>query len=89
MPVARFFTGRRQGPLYHCEDAVSMISHIKMLGSSSLLELASLHGIHLDVNTPERENASRCHCPPPDFRGMSRHERHVVYFRPFCSVALH
>ena len=55
MPVARFFTGLRQGPLYHCEDAVSMISHIKMLGSSSLLELASLHGIHLDVNTPKRE----------------------------------
>jgi len=32
-----------------------MISRIEVLGSSSLLELASLHDIHLDANTSERD----------------------------------
>jgi len=32
-----------------------MISRIEVLGSGSLLELASLHDIHLDANTSERD----------------------------------
>ena len=39
------------GPLHDCEDMVDMIACIESLGSGSLLELASLHGIQLDVNT--------------------------------------
>ena len=46
----------RWGPLYACEDALSVVSCVESLGSGSLLELASLHNVDPGVNTSNKDH---------------------------------
>ena len=45
----------RWAPLCDCKTALSMIPHIESFGSGSLLELAALHGIHLDTAVSSKD----------------------------------